>query len=91
MRAKRIDENQTKIVGELRQLGFSVAVTSGLGKGFPDIVVGGANRNFLFEIKDAAKNPSQKKLTEDEQKFKDNWRGQYNVVETIEDILKLVK
>jgi Holliday junction resolvase len=89
MRAKRIDENQTQIVEELRKRGFSVAVTSSLGKGFPDIVVGRKNKNFLFELKDNKKTTSQKKLTPDEEKFKEGWKGQYNVVETIEEIIKL--
>ena len=38
---KRTDENQIEIVKTLRQTGISVAVTSNLGDGFPDIVTGG--------------------------------------------------
>ena len=89
MPAKRTDANQTKIVTDLRRIGFSVAITSSLGKGFPDLVVGKNGINYLFEIKDADKPPSGKRLTEDEQKFFDGWRGQVNKVETIDEILKI--
>ena len=85
----KADANQKEIVTGLRKLGFSVAVTSQLGSGFPDIVVGKNGRNYLFEIKDGAKPPSQKKLTEDELKFQSTWSGQYDVVESINDITRI--
>ena len=37
----RVDANQTKVVDHLRRAGLSVAVTSGVGNGFPDLVVAG--------------------------------------------------
>lgn len=91
MRGKRVDENQKEIVTALRGLGYSVAITSSLGNGFPDIVVGNKMRNnWLFEIKDEKKSASQKRLTEDEVKFKSTWKGQYNVVETLDQILDII-
>jgi hypothetical protein len=36
-RAAKIDANQPELVKELRKLGFSIAFTFQLGKGFPDI------------------------------------------------------
>lgn len=87
MRGNRIDRNQNEIVAALRKLGFSVAITSALGKGFPDIVVGKNGKNWLFELKDNEKTPSQKKLTPDEEKFFAAWRGQVNKVESIDEIL----
>lgn len=89
MRGNRIDRNQNEIVSALRKLGFSVAITSMLGKGFPDIVVGKNGKNYLFELKDNEKTPSQKKLTPDEEKFFASWRGQVNKVETIDEILEI--
>lgn len=89
MAGKRTDGNQTEIVKALRSLGFSVAITSMLGKGFPDIVVGKNGKNYLFELKDPSKPPSGRKLTEDEQLFFDRWRGQINKVETIDEILEI--
>lgn len=50
-RAGRIDSNQNQIVRDFRDNGFVVHVTSGLGDGFPDILVGGMGHLFLFEIK----------------------------------------
>lgn len=37
----RTDANQTKVVNHLRKAGFSVAITSSIGNGFPDLVVAG--------------------------------------------------
>ena len=90
MRGKRIDANQNEVVLALRKLGFSVAITSMVGKGFPDLVVGKNGTNWLFELKDGSKTPSQKKLTPDEQKFFDGWRGQINKVDGLDDILAIV-
>ena len=87
---KRTDSNQTQIVTALRKLGCSVAITSSLGKGFPDIVVGWKGRNYLFEIKDGEKSPSQRKLTPDEVKFHEFWYGDIRVVESVDDALKAV-
>lgn len=87
----RVDGNQKKIVEQLRKCGYSVAVTSSMGKGFPDIVVGAKCKNYLFEIKDPEKSPSRRLLTMDEHLFKTMWRGQYDVIETIDDALKIIK
>lgn len=91
MIAKKIDDNQKVIVTQLRRIGASVAVTSMLGKGFPDIVVGFRNKNFLFELKDGNKTESRKRLTEDEQKFFNQWKGQVHKVETFDEILKVLQ
>ena len=39
-RAAKVDANQPATVKALRDAGMTVAVTSSLGKGFPDLVVG---------------------------------------------------
>lgn len=87
----RVDGNQKELVKQLRAIGCSVAVTSQLGKGFPDIVVGYRGVNYLCEIKDPAKPPSNRKLTEAEDKFSVEWRGQYCIIESLEDFLKEVE
>ena len=48
LRAKT-DVNQKAVVEQLRAIGATVAITSQLGKGFPDIVVGYGGDNYLFE------------------------------------------
>lgn len=89
---KRTDANHKSIIDALRKIeNVSVFSTHTIGKGFPDIVVGFWGKNYLFEIKDHKKTPSQKKLTPDEVKFHTTWHGQVNVVETIEDIYKFLK
>ncbi len=86
----RTDRNQIEIVKALRQIGCSVKVTSKLGRGFPDLVVGRGKRNLLLELKDGKKPLSERQLTEDEQKFKREWAGQYAVVESPEDAVDYV-
>ena len=88
MRTKaRTDANQKAIVTALRRIGASVAVTSGIGNGFPDIVVGYRGRNYLIEIKDGDKPPSKRKLTPDEAAWHEAWRGEVMVVESVDDAL----
>ena len=87
MRAKKIDVNQPTLVKQLRQCGFSVAVTSQLGNGFPDLVVSRNGKNLLVEIKDPNKPPSVRKLTPDEEKFHSTWQGKVIVAMDVEDVL----
>lgn len=86
----RVDANQKEIVNILRRCGYSVAITSQLGKGFPDLVVGTHKLNFLFEIKDGSKPKSQQKLTKDEEKFKESWRGNYYVITSADDAINII-
>lgn len=85
--ARRVDDNQKDIIAAFRKLGYSVRDTSRLGEGFPDICCGKAGRTYIFEIKDGKKPPSARKLTPAEQKFKNEWRGQYTVIESVDDVL----
>jgi len=89
--AARIDANQNEIVRMLRLMGYSVAVTSACGKGFPDIVVGRSGKNYLFEIKDGNKVPSKQKLTAAEQQFSDSWKGQYDIITCLDDAVKILR
>ena len=83
----RTDANQESIVEALRKIpGVSVAITSSLGNGFPDICVGHKGRNFFFEIK----TDDKQKLTKDEIAFSWNWRGQWIMVSQLEQILHIV-
>ena len=89
-RAAKVDDNQAKIVGGLRGLGATVRSTAALGEGFPDIIVGLRGRNWLLEIKDGSKPPSARKLTEHEVLFAKEWRGQVDVVENLDDALRVM-
>lgn len=83
-RARKIDANQPSIVKFFRGLGYSVAITSGAGDGFPDLVIGKGGQNWLIEIKDGDKPKSQQKLTEKQVKFHGEWRGQISVINSVE-------
>lgn len=85
----RVDDNQPEIVKRFRDCGYSVAITSNIGGGFPDIVVGKYGVNILVEIKDGTKSPSKRKLTEDELAFHQSWRGAACVIESEEDVEEL--
>jgi len=86
-RNPRIDANQPEIASALRKAGATVSITSAVGKGFPDIVVGFRGRNYLLEIKDGSKVPSAQKLTPDEQNWHNTWRGQVLVVNSVNSAL----
>lgn len=88
MSYKKVDANQTEVVEALRKCGFSVAVTSSLGKGFPDLVVGKNYKNVLVELKDGNKSASKRRLTQDEERFFNEWRGIVVVANNIDDIIK---
>lgn len=102
-RRARVDANQTAIVDVLRRAGRSVAITSSLGHGFPDVVVGWRGtccdhdcsapehiRGRLclpVEIKDGELSPSRQRLTPDEAHFHATWRGPIMVVKTMAEAL----
>lgn len=72
-RRGRTDANQEEIVKGLRDRGATVAITSSVGAGFPDLVVGHRGRTYLLEVKRSEK----EKLTDDQVKFQQTWRGQW--------------
>jgi hypothetical protein len=83
----KLDANQVAIIRDLRKMGLSVLSLADHGEGCPDILVGSAGENFLFEIKNPCLPPSKRRLTEQEQVFHDLWRGQVRIVETLEDVM----
>ena len=87
MKYGRTDDNQKQVVSELRKLGISVAVTSDLGHGFPDLVIGYKGLNFLIELKDGKKPPSKRKRTQDQKDFQHDWSGWYAVACSLHEIL----
>lgn len=86
----RTDSNQKEIVKQLRKIGCSVQILSTIGSGCPDILCGFKGNNYLFEIKDGNNTPSKKRLTKDEQKWFDRWKGQINKIENFDEILKII-
>jgi Holliday junction resolvase len=86
----KVDANQPEIVKVLRQAGATVLSLSNMGSGCPDLLVGFHDANFLMEIKDPARKPSEQRLTEGEQDFFDSWVGQKAVVKTPEEALRVI-
>ena len=86
----RVDGNQRDIVTALRKAGCSVFITSSIGGGFPDIVVGVDGVNWLIEIKDGSLSPSRRKLTHDEETFHLWWNGLVETVESVDEALELI-
>ena len=88
----RVDDNQSKIVGELRQVGCRVLSLAKMGKGCPDLLCAWQGRNYLFEVKNPDKPPSARKLTPDEQEFFNTWKpqGQVDIIYTADDALRIM-
>ena len=89
-RIAKTDDNQEEIVSALRQMGCTVQLLHQVGNGCPDIVVGVAGINLLFEIKDGSKPPSKRKLTIHELLWHDAWRGQVQVIESVDHAVRTI-
>jgi hypothetical protein len=89
-RAAKTDNNQSTLVKQMRAIGMSVFVTSGLGDNFPDLVTGYRSINHLWEIKNPNKPPSKRKLRQGQQLFFNTWKGTVYKVETSKDVLKII-
>lgn len=76
-----MDKNQSEVVIALRKAGATVQPIHTIGKGVPDLLVGWRGRNYLFEVKDGDKPPSDRQLTSDERTWHRFWGGQVAVVE----------
>jgi Holliday junction resolvase len=85
-RASKVDDNQLQIVKGLRSCGATVQPIHAIGKGCPDILVGTHGKNYLFEIKRDAKST----LTHDEKLWSIAWRGQYAIIHSVEEALKII-
>lgn len=89
-RAARTDDNQTEIVKTFRSLGWYVLIISQL-KNCCDLMVSKGGRTVAVEVKDGKKPPSQRKLSTGEDKFKNQWLGEYALIESIDDVLNLTR
>lgn len=87
-RAAKKDANHVEVVGLFRKLGWYVLDVAQL-KNCCDIIVSKAGRTIAAEIKDSSKPPSARKLSEGEAKFRDEWLGEWRLVESEEDVLKI--
>ena len=87
-RAAKVDANQGEIVKTFRGLGWYVLIISQL-KNCCDIIVSKNGRTVAVEIKDGSKPPSAQKLSDGELKFKNEWQGEYALVKSIDDVIRI--
>lgn len=86
----RIDDNQKQIVKLLRKSGISVTSLAPMGKGVPDLLIGWQGRNILIELKDGAKVLSERKLTDDEKKWHEAWKGRVYVAKSFDEVMTII-
>ncbi len=77
--AGNIDSVQPAIVKALRKIGASVAITSGIGGGYPDLTVGYRGKTLLLEVK-----TGNDQLNAAQRGFHAKWAGHIAVVRTPE-------
>lgn len=87
-RAAKVDDNQKQVVALFRKLGWYVLIISQL-KNCCDIIVSKDDVTIAIEIKDGKKQPSQRKLSEGEIKFRDEWQGKYELVICDKDVINI--
>lgn len=81
-RPKRVDINQSEIVRELRDRGFSVLPIHEVGKGVPDLLVAKDRYTVLVEVKSA-----KGKVNPLQADFIDKWNGVVVVAKCCEDVV----
>jgi Holliday junction resolvase-like predicted endonuclease len=90
-RARRTDVAHAAIRDELRQAGFSVQDTSGVGAGFPDLICSRQLITVLVEVKTRRFEGSLKKathyLTPAQRKFHAGWHGWIITAFTTQEVL----
>lgn len=89
-RAAKTDANQKEIIAAFRQFGWSVLIISQL-KNCCDIMVSKKGQTVAVEIKDGSKPLSKQKLSEGEKRFQDEWQGEYRIITSVADVLRLNK
>jgi hypothetical protein len=89
-RAAKVDRNQAEIVAALRDIGATVQPLHAVGAGCPDLLVGFRGVNYLIEVKDWQKPPSQRKLNDFQVEWHGGWKGQVAKVETVGAAVALV-
>jgi len=89
-RAARRDENEKDIIKAMREAGAYVKVIN--DEGLFDLLVNYRGETMLIEVKDGAKPPSARRLTDAEQKFHDEWPGSdLYIVKSVEEALLLLR
>jgi hypothetical protein len=89
-RAARRDDNEQDIIRAMREAGAYVKVIN--DEGLFDLLVNYRGETMLIEVKDGAKPPSARRLTEAEQKFHDEWPGSdLYIINSVDEALALLR
>ena len=90
-RAAKIDANQEAVVIALRAAGAKVQSLAAVGKGVPDLLCQYKGTFYLIEVKDGRKPPSQRRLTDDQVKWHEEWKSAFlGVVESPDEALRFI-
>ena len=89
-RAARRDDNEQDIIKAMRAEGAYVKQIN--DEGLFDLLVSHRGETLLIEVKDGAKPPSARRLTDAEQKFHDEWPGDnLYIVNSVEEAIALLR
>lgn len=86
-----MDGNHADIVAAFERCGCTVLSLAPMGRGCPDLLIGCDLANYLVEVKDGSRTPSERRLTPDEMRFQKDWRGHWSMIERVEDVPVFVK
>jgi hypothetical protein len=91
-RQSKTDRNHAEVMQAYRRFGATVCDLSPMGEGVPDLLVAhtwcGLRRSFVAEVKDPEQPPNKRKLKPSEALWATHWRGEYWVVETLDDVVR---
>ena len=89
-RAAKVDRNQPEIVEAFRRMGCYVLIISQL-KNCCDLMISKGRQTAAIEIKDGSLPKSKRQLTEGEMDFMHSWKGLYFIVESLDDVVRVVR
>lgn len=89
MRSRK-DANHNEIAKTFVDLGCTVFDCHTLRGGIGDLIIGVAGVTALIEVKDGSKSPSRRRLTPAEATIHTTWRGRIDIIETVDDAIRLV-
>jgi hypothetical protein len=85
MRRGKPDSNQKQIIKELRAMGASVEISSMIGNGFGDIIVGFNEINYILEIK-----TETGELRDNQVEYHRSWKGTIHTIRSFEEALEII-
>jgi hypothetical protein len=89
-RAAKVDANHGDISKAARGIGATFQSLAMVGQGCPDAVIGFREKNYLIEIKDGSKSPSERRLTAAEAEWHRDWRGHVAIIENVDQLFALL-